>query len=95
MAVRNPKSPKERDTESTFAEMLEGPTETVAVSIPRHLAQRLRKTMKKGGFSQFVTRAITREAIRQNRLAFVADVERATGPLDPKAVEAAERLLLE
>ncbi len=95
MASGKPKSPKPTQAELAIAEMLDGPTETIAASIPRRLAQHLRKRIERGRFSQFVTRAITREAIRLNRLALVANVERATGPLDPEAVEAAERLLLE
>jgi hypothetical protein len=44
-------------------------------------------------FSQFVTRSMERELIRLNRVQFVDDVVRETGPLDRSAVEAARRLI--
>jgi hypothetical protein len=58
----------------------------VSATIPARLAQEVRARSGPRAFSAFVTRAIERELVRLSRLAFVADVEERTGPLDPDLV---------
>jgi hypothetical protein len=70
-----------------------GATETISASVPTTLVRQVRERIGAREFSQFVTRSMERELIRQNRANFVADVERESGPLSPDEIEAARRLL--
>ena len=62
---------------------LSGPAETIAASIPKGLADAVRRHVAKGEFSRFVTRAMHHELVRRNRVALVEALERELGPSDP------------
>jgi predicted GTPase len=62
-------------------------TETISASVPSDLVAGVRKLVGKRGFSQFVTRALKKEVLRQNRLAFLAEYEKHAGPVDQAEVE--------
>jgi hypothetical protein len=66
--VRKVKSPVGLDQELAMANLLDGPIERIRFKIPRRLARHLRKTIKKGQFSHFVTQAIARQITRLSRL---------------------------
>ena len=67
--------------------------EVVSASVPRDIIIEVTKRVGKRGFSKFVTRSLERELQRENRRSFVAEGEALHGPVDPKAVARAERLL--
>jgi hypothetical protein len=77
------------------APAIEGQTMTVSASVPEILVQSVRKAIGSREFSMFVTRALERELLRLNRLRFVEETERVTGPLDPDEIEHARRAILE
>jgi len=73
--------------------LTEGPTETIAASIPKALASAIRAQMGKREFSRFVTLALHRELVRRNRKSLVDDLIAESGPLDPEELRAIDELM--
>ena len=84
---------KKQSIPISFLREIGGPTETISATVPTVLVRNVRDRVGPREFSQFVTRAITRELVRLNREAFVADVVKATGPLDSKEVAAWRKVI--
>jgi hypothetical protein len=72
---------------------LDGPTETIAASIPMVLAQAIRERTGKRGFSRFVTEALHRAVVRQNLQNLVDDLVAEAGPLDPGELREIDELM--
>jgi hypothetical protein len=68
-------------------------TETVAASLPADLVRKVRETVGPREFSAFIASSVARELVRLRRAQFVADVVRHSGPLDPREIEKARRLI--
>lgn len=69
------------------------PTETISASIPCDLAALVRSHAGKRQFSQFVTRALKREIVRQSRLELVAEFARHGVYPDPGYAEKLRRIM--
>ena len=75
------------------APITEGQTVTVSASVPEVLVRSVREAIGTREFSLFVTRALERELLRLDRLRFVEETERVTGPIDPEEIEHARRAI--
>jgi hypothetical protein len=74
-------------------EFLSGPSVEMSANVPQRLLQFVRERTGDDGFSQLVTHALFREAVRLAREELVKDVEDSSGPLDLAAVDAALKAL--
>jgi hypothetical protein len=68
-------------------------TVTISASVPEHVVKVIRSQVGAREFSQFVTRSLERELVRMNRVKFIDHVVQHSGPLTPKEIARARRLL--
>lgn len=61
----------------------------LSVSIPDHLAKAVRKRVGARGLSGFVARAMQHELEREQLAAWLAELQRAAGPIPQKHLDAA------
>jgi hypothetical protein len=73
---------------------LEGPTETIAASVPKTLIDAVRTRVGKGEFSRFVTHALANEVRRMELNALAEDLQRQH-PSSPEDVAREIRAFLE
>lgn len=60
-----------------------GVATTIAASVPKDLADEIRKRVGKREFSRFVATALARELIDRNRAEYITEMEAIHGPVDP------------
>jgi len=61
-----------------------GPVQTIAASVPRALIAAIRAKIGKREFSHFVSQALARELVDQNRAGYVTSFEKDHDPLVPQ-----------
>ena len=71
----------------------DGTTMTIAASVPVSIVAEGKKRSGKSGFSRFVTAALQRELLSRSLQEIVEDVVRESGPLDPREIAAALKLI--
>jgi hypothetical protein len=79
--------------ENPDADLLLGPTEPIAASIPQSLANAVRAQTGKREFSRFVAQAIHHELVRRNRDKLVNDLIAETGPPSIEDAQAIDDLM--
>ena len=70
-----------------------GRHQVITATVPRDIVVEARKQAGKGGFSAFVSNAISRALIRQRQREWVEEYEREHGPLDEAEVQRFRDLL--
>jgi hypothetical protein len=80
-------------TEKTPGDLLAGPSETIAASIPQSLANAVRAQTGRREFSRFVAQAMHRELVRRNRDRLVNDLIAELGPPSSADAQAIDDLM--
>jgi len=86
-------SRRPRTPEPTLPELLSGPTETIAATIPRALADAVRAQTGKRGFSRFIAQAMHRELRRCDLETLVNELIAEVGPIDPAIGQEIDELM--
>lgn len=92
-ATRRTSAQRAAPARADFAADLEGPSEIVSATVPKRLLTEVRSRVGRRGVSQFITRALAREIVRQNRERFIAELVDSHGPVDESLVNEWRALL--